>query len=335
MKHLLIFIFLILILGCQKSNEFDYDEFNKVNLKSSPDNFRGHSGMVFPDVIPLPDGFQPEGIVIGPNHTFFVGSLNSGRIYRGDLQTGAGDIIIEPSLPAQALGLAVDKRNNYLFVAGGFTGTGSVYNYVTGELEQEFTFAQPGTALINDVTVTREAVYFTNSFSPVLYKIPFCKKGEFGEPITLPLNGFSMEQSLPESQRLGAFSNGIDATPSGKKLIIANTDRGELYLVNPGTGASSLIDLGGVILPFADGILLEGKTLYVVQNFMNQVSVITLSDDFLSGTLEKTINDPKFVVPTTIGGFGNHLYVLNSHFNTAPPTGIFPNVKFEVVKVEK
>lgn len=330
MKHSIFFIFLMLLISCE--------DFNDVNLKSKSVNSNGHSGMVFPDELPLPNGFQPEGIAIGPNHSFYVGSLMTGQIYMGDLRTGEGEIFIAPPGPFQALGLAVDIRNNYLFVAGGFTGTGSVYNCATGDHVQTYAFAPPGTALVNDVTLTRDAVYFTNSLSPVLYKIPLGKTGELPDPgqfISLPLTGdFSMIPN-PMIPNLGAFSNGIDATPSGKELIIANTDRGELYLVDPGTGVSSLIDLGGVLLPFADGISLEGETLYVVQNLMNQISVIALSDDYLSGTLEKVIQDPKFGIPTTIDRFGSHLYAVNAHFDMAPPTGIHPDVEFEVVRVEK
>ena len=44
----------------------------------------------FPEVIPLPNGFQPEGIAINSSGTFYVGSIPTGAIYRGDLATGAG-----------------------------------------------------------------------------------------------------------------------------------------------------------------------------------------------------------------------------------------------------
>ena len=35
----------------------------------------------FPDRIELPDGFQPEGITIGPGNTADFGSLANGEIY--------------------------------------------------------------------------------------------------------------------------------------------------------------------------------------------------------------------------------------------------------------
>lgn len=330
MKNSVLFILLLFFVSCTENSTIYPDNDNEL-LKSA-------SGITFPDELKLPDGFQPEGIAIGPSNDFYVGSLVSGRIFKGDLRTGDGEILVTPSIPMQALGLALDERSNYLYVAGGFTGTGSVYNFNSGGHIQTFSFTPPGTALINDVTVTKDAVYFTNSLSPVLYKVALNKSGQLADPVTvisLPLTGdFSMipNQNIPN---LGAFSNGIDATPSGKTLILANTDRGELYTVNPNTGESFVIDLDGALLPFADGILLDGKTLYVVQNMMNQISVILLDSDLHSGSIIKTIQDPKFGVPTTIDKFGSYLYAVNAHFDIAPPTGLSTDVEFEVIRVKK
>ena len=65
---------------------------------------------VFPAVIPLPDGFQPEGIVTGRGTSFYVGSLRDGAIYRGDLRTGAGRVFVagEEGREAVAVGVEVD-----------------------------------------------------------------------------------------------------------------------------------------------------------------------------------------------------------------------------------
>ena len=48
----------------------------------------------FPQVISLPDGFQPEGIEVGKGNTFYVGSRVTGAIYRGNLRTGAGNVLV-------------------------------------------------------------------------------------------------------------------------------------------------------------------------------------------------------------------------------------------------
>jgi hypothetical protein len=72
------------------------------------------AGMAFPEVIPLPTGFMPEGIAIGLTGAFYTGSLANGAIYRGDLRTGAGEILVPGQEGRVAVGMALDKRSDYL-----------------------------------------------------------------------------------------------------------------------------------------------------------------------------------------------------------------------------
>src|SRR5512135_3315451 len=76
----------------------------------------------FPDLIPLPNGFQPEGIALGTGTTFYVGSIPTGAIYQGDLRTGTGQILVPAQEGRAAIGMKYDKRSGLLFVAGGPTG---------------------------------------------------------------------------------------------------------------------------------------------------------------------------------------------------------------------
>ena len=75
--------------------------------------------------------------------------------------------------------------------------------------------------------------------------------------------------------------------------------------------------------------MLRGKTLYVVQNRLNQIGVISLSPDLSSGTVGVPITDPGFDVPTTAAMFGDSLYVVNARFGT-PPT---PDTEYNIVEV--
>ena len=84
-------------------------------------------------------------------------------------------------------------------------------------------------------------------------------------------------------------------------------------------------------MPNGDGILLHGKTLYVVQNRLNQIAVIELEPDLTSGQIESLITSPDFRVPTTIAWFGNSLYAVNARFGT-PPT---PDTDYDVVRVPR
>ena len=76
------------------------------------------------------------------------------------------------------------------------------------------------------------------------------------------------------------------------------------------------IDLGGQTVQNGDGILLLGRTLYVVQNSDNQIAVIALGKGLAAGTVARTITSPGFDVPTTIDRLGTRLYAVNARFGT-------------------
>ena len=281
----------------------------------------------FPEVIPLPDGFQPEGIAVGTGSTFYVGSIPTGAIYRGDLRTGEGEVLVPAQPGRAAIGLKYDERTGLLFVAGGPTGYAYIYDGQIGANVAEIQLTT-ATSFINDVVITRDAAYFTNSSQPILYRVPLENNGELPATPTveeIPLSGDY--QFVPN-----AFNaNGIAATPNGKTLIIVNSADGALYNVDPATGVATRIDLGGAAVPNGDGILLQGKTLYVVQNRLNQIAVVELNPQLTEGTITETITSPNFRVPTTIARFGNALYAVNARFGT-PPT---PDTEYEVVRVPR
>ena len=280
----------------------------------------------FPEIIPLPDGFNPEGIVSGYGTDFYVGSLANGAIFKGDFRSGTGSILVNGSPGNVAVGLSFDERTGYLFVAGGSTGTATVYDTSSGDQVGLFTLTGPG-SFINDVIVTKSAAFFTDSFSARLFKLPLSPSGGLPDP--------SAVQALTLSgdwvQAGGFNANGIDAPPNGKVLILVNSGQGTLFKVDPATGQADLIDLHGASVSFGDGLLLSGKFLYVVRNQLNQVAVIRLSPDFSSGDLTTTITNPAFDVPTTITDFGRRLYAVNARFST-PPT---PTTEYNVVQVPK
>ena len=286
----------------------------------------GAAAIPFPEIIPLPGGFAPEGIAVGRGHNFYVGSIPTGAIFHGDLRTGEGDLLVPPQAGRMAIGLWLDDRTNYLYVAGGGTGQGYVYDAGTGAEVAVFQLTDPGT-FINDVVVTRDAAYFTDSFRPFLYRVALANDGTIPDGVTpeeIPLGG-------DFTQVPGFNVNGIDATPNGEWLVIVNSSLGALYRVDPETGVATEIDLGGDAVPFGDGILLDGKTLYVVQNQLNQIAVIELSPDLTSGEVVDTITHDDFDVPTTVAEFGSNLYVVNARFGTP----VTPDTEYWVVKVSK
>lgn len=285
------------------------------------------AGEVFPKILPLPDGWQPEGIATGRGTDFYAGSLANGAIWKGDLRTGEG-FVLSPGEPGRiTVGLKVDLRTNYVIAAGGPTGKTFVFDGSTGALLREYQLAPAG-SFINDVVITRDAAYFTQSNGAFLYKLPLGPGGQLpadaSAVVAIPLSG--------EWEQVPGFNaNGIEATPNGKTLIVVNSTLGQLYAVDPETGEATMIDLGGASVTAGDGILLQGKTLYVVRNRLNTIAVIDLKLTTNSGTLVKEITDPAFRVPTTVAQFGKWLYAVNARFGT-PPT---PQTEYEAVRVEK
>ena len=275
--------------------------------------------------IVLPGATSAEGIAVGEGATFYAGDLFTGDIFRGDLQRGTAERFIDAPDGRMAAGMKVDRRGRLLFVAGGFTGQGYVYDLATGATVAVYQFADPatGATLINDVAVTREGAWFTDSARPQLYFVPVDAGGAPGPLNTLALNG-------PAADTSGQFNlNGIAATPDGSTLIVAHSGQGMLLTVNPETGASAPI--AGVSVPFVDGILLEAGRLWVVQNFLNQVSVIRLKPSLSGGELEKVITSSLFHVPATAARHGSRLALVNAKFDTGfPPTA----PQYEVVVVD-
>lgn len=298
------------------------------SLVTAPEALAQSEAPVYPDLISLPGGFGPEGIAVGSGSTFFVGAAIGsnpsllGQILAGDLRTGGFSQLVAPTgLPA--LGLKFDSRNGLLFAAGGPTGTGRVYDTSSGNQVAFYQFAPPGSAFINDVVVTRNAAYFTNSATAVLYRVAL---GWLSQPssqfdaIPLPPVFGPVVGSCGPAAR----ANGIVADPSGERLIIANSTRGEIYRMDTATQSVIAIGLGGALVCGADGLLLDGTTLYVVSS--NRVAVVELSPDFSAGTIRRYITEPfasnpVTQVPTTIAEFGNSLYAVTAGF--APPAPDF------------
>jgi hypothetical protein len=276
-----------------------------------------------PDRIPLPNGFQPEGIAIAEGTTFYTGSLIDGSIYRGDLRTGVGDIFVEPQPGRISVGMKVHKA--MLYVAGGDTGDGYVYDTRTGSTVRTYHFNDG--AFINDVIVTKDAAWFTDSFLPFLYRVPVSPNGtpaDASEVEAIPLSGDIQYQE-------GFNVNGIDATPDGRTLVVVQTNTGELFTVEPSSGLTARIDLGGGSVVFGDGILLDGKELFVVQGFMNVVAKVSLDPRLTSGDIVSQTADEDFDVPTTVAEAGKALYLPNARFTT-PPT---PDTEYWITPIPK
>ena len=142
-------------------------------------------------------------------------------------------------------------------------------------------------------------------------------RGDVGTPEVVPLSG-------PAGEFVTGFNlNGIAATADGATLVVVNSAKGELYTVDAASGDSALIDLGGADVRTGDGILLSGRTLYVLQNgtvpgVPNQVAVIRLVGDLSSGRVVDTLTSTQFETATTLAKHGHVLVAVNAQFAGSP-----------------
>jgi sugar lactone lactonase YvrE len=276
-------------------------------------------GDLFPTLIALPDNWLPEGIAIGDLPFAFFGSRADGSIYRASLITGAGGRLPVAGPGTPAVGLKVDRRWR-LFVAGGGAGDGRVVSAMTGEILASYQFTTQ-TSFVNDVVLTPDAAYFTDSRQPALYVVRLGHGGELATSAeTLPLSGEIVFD--PAATNV----NGIARTPDRRSLVIVQTNTGMLFRVDPDSGVTAAVDLGGEVLSNGDGLLQEGRTLYAVQNRLNTVAVMDFARDGSWARVRERVTDPRFNVPTTVASFGNRLYLPNAKFGAVPPATTFEAV---------
>jgi hypothetical protein len=298
----------------------------------APANHANTADVRLPGSVELPVNFAPEGIAKGEGSTFYAASLATGDIYRGNLRTGKGEILVNAPAGGEAVGLKADESDHLLFACGGTEGTADIYNSRTGALVAQYQLAPNGTSLINDVVLTARGAYFTDSYNPGVYEIPIGPFGRLGRAVTIPLKG-----PVAAFSKNGLNLNGIAATADGKTLIVDNTVLDKLFTVDPITGASAAINVVGLIPDSMDGMLLQGSSLWIVENTANTVIRVRLSHDLSRGTITSTIASPLFDDPTTVARYGNELALPNGRYDLGLPPpfgpGAPPGTTFNVVVV--
>lgn len=261
----------------------------------------------------LPNGFEPEGITIGRDATAYVGSVGSGSIFKVNLATGEGNIFVPAQETQRIAGMVYDQRTDLLYVAGIESGNGLVYDGLTGEQVAEAQFTSGANGLVNDAALSDDAIFFTDSYLPVVYRLPLDPESHLPDPAaseTISLTGDF--ENLPE----GLNSNGIIASADGAKLIVAHSDLGKLYMVDSASGEATELALDREGQPYHDGLALDGDTLYVVDSTVNQdnVYVVELDPEWKSGKVVRTITDPTMDALTTAAIYADVLYVVNARW---------------------
>lgn len=275
----------------------------------------GHRGRL-PETIALPDGFRPEGIT-SSRRRIYVGSVAGNGIYTADVRTGEGEILV-PATAGQSLrGLLVDKRSDLLWAVGSEGTTGVVYAYDLDDGDVVRRYEVAGAGFLNDLVITDDAVWVTDSAVNVLTRISLGRRGRPGDEVrSIPLGGdFPV---LPA----GSFgANGIRELDEDT-LVVNNSTTGGLFAVDKETGVATPIPVSGVTLTGGDGLVLRGSLLLDVRGsggaVVDVLKVRRRSGRYTAEWLYG-LTSPGLDVPSTATIVGSAVYAVNARFGVADP----------------
>jgi sugar lactone lactonase YvrE len=258
----------------------------------------------------------PEGITV-QDRTYYVSSTTDGAVLRGDLRRPdqQATVFLPGGVGGRTTARGLDATDELLLVAGGPTGTLHVHDRETGALRS--THSLPG-AFLNDVRVARDgSAYVTDSTRDLVYRVR-------AEALGTTSGSLEVLSAGSTGDPLGAFNaNGLAVTRDGRALVVVQTDTGRLFRISTADGSVTQIDLDGATVRNGDGIVLQGRTLYVVRNADAAVSEVRLSGDLSRGRLVGTTTDPSFAFPTTAALSRGRLLVVNSQFDRRATPGPF------------
>ncbi len=281
---------------------------------------------------PLPPALSyPEGIGFDPDGYIYNVGAADGTVVRTNLRNGQSDVVAKPGVVLPVgheafpgiLGMKLDSAKR-LWLTGGRTGKIFVLDTRSGKLVKTLTVPGEG-GLFNDAVITSDAVYFTDTLRPMLWKIAL-KGNDIGEPeVWIDLKGTPIEHAP------GANLNGIAKTTDNKTIFVVQMNKGLLFKIDVATKAITPIDVGGETVTGGDGLELDGYTLYVVRQPDAEVVTIALAPGLASGKVVSRFKDPALKWPATAVKVGNELLIVNSQFNKRNTKD--PVTPFDVVAV--
>ncbi|KRB46019.1 MULTISPECIES: hypothetical protein [unclassified Terrabacter] len=272
-----------------------------------------------PSSIDLPVGTRPEGITSGPGPSFYVGSVADGRIVTGDLRTGAVRTLLAPEAGRSLRGLYFDHRTGLVWAVGSLGTVGHVWAVDARSGAVVGDTVVPGAGFLNDLVVTRQAVWATDSNVDRLTVVRLTRQGR---PSGAPAEFVALTGDWPTSPPNTFNANGIRALPHGP-VVLNHSRVGGLWQVDPGSGVARPIPVtGGPPITSGDGLELVGRTLYNVRGSGPQdVSVVRLRRDGGGWRARwvATLTDAALDVPSTATAALGSLWVVNARFGIPSP----------------
>lgn len=265
-------------------------------------------------VVSRDPGVLPEGITVTPDGTLYVSSDGTGALYRGRVD--------EPDLkpfPAQGLesrpstlGLHTDRHGRVLSVGGASL---TVHDRHGRLLATRTARGGPlGAPRLNDLAVTKDAVYVTDWANPVIHRAEI--RGSTLGPLEPWLD---IRAAFPQFPAQYWLLNGIVADDSGTTLLVGSNGTEAVWRIGTADKQVSRLDLGDQSFG-PDGMVLRGRTLYAVLNYgaPHGVYIARLDEELRTGTVTHRLTDGPFDLPTTLARRGCRLYVVNSQLDEPP-----------------
>jgi len=267
----------------------------------------------------LPDGFMyPEGAAFDPT---------TGRVYVTSIQSGAV-AVAEPGSDTATVWLEAGSDGRDMSALGiEFGGdrvwivSNGLYEYRTdGTLIARHDPTGPTGGGLNDVTVTDDGVYVSDSSASLVWYLPLDASVETSlQPIDIGAVNAEAAQD--------AF-NGIEALPDGT-LVAGQYTGTQLFHIDPRVPSAVVIDLGDgyvtqqvaptgssrqVRYAGTDGMSLDGDVLWTTNTSGNAVDRVTLCPTYDCGTIVAGASDPLLSFPTDVQIAGDVVVVVNSQF---------------------
>lgn len=255
-------------------------------------------------------GLLVEGIGVDEqSDVFYVSGVNDGGdVYRGRLGRERLERWVDAS-GTTGRGIDVDDAGR-VFVAGGPTGTVRVFDRA-GTLLATVATGVSG-SFLNDVSVgPGGTVLVTDSSLPIIWQVTRTG-GTWSISEWLDVSATITYTPSPTDFDLG----GIVIT--GRVVLTSQGTTGQLWRIDARTKGIVEVDLGGAGIVNADGIVLKGRTLWVIQNFTRQISEFRLGRDFTSAGLRDVDTTPATRTLTTAKLAHGRLLVVDSQFGFDP-----------------
>ena len=266
---------------------------------------------------PAADDIYPEGIATSGS-TYYVTSTTDGTVYRGDVKAPTATPFLTGGRDGRTSAIGLTITGDRLVVAGGGTGRAFVYGTADGALLASYGNGLTDT-FVNDAAAAPDgAVYLTDSRSPYLYRIAPGATTD-GQA---PLERFLDFTGTAFAYGGGFNANGIVVTADGRYAIVVASNTGTLFRVDLRTKDVREVVVPGADLTNGDGLLLRGRSLYVLRNANATLVKVQLDGSLTSGRVVGDRTDPTFAFPTTLAEADGRFLFVNSQFDVRARGGI-------------